>query len=114
MVEEYKILENDQLQDKAKAKAPIRERKEIRMDHPPRPRRDFFTQVQKPRFEMVSSLYKESVYRIVEKIKHKPYFLWPKKMSGDVLRRNQSLFCSYHRYMGHTTKDCRTFKDYLG
>ena len=28
---------------------------------------------------MVSSLYKEPEYRIVEKIKNKPYFRWAKK-----------------------------------
>ena len=41
-VEKYKKLEDDQLQDKAKAKAPMKERREVRMDHPPWPRRHFF------------------------------------------------------------------------
>ena len=41
-VEKYKKLVDDQLQDKAKAKAPMRKKREVRMDHPPRPRRDFF------------------------------------------------------------------------
>ena len=61
-VEEYKRLEDDQLHDKAKAKAPMREKKEVRMDHPPQLRIDFFPQVQKLRSEMVSSLSKELVY----------------------------------------------------
>ena len=62
---------------------------------------------------MVSLLYKESVYQIVEKIKNEPYFRQPNKMSRDVIRRNQSLYCSYHRDRGHITEDCRTLKDHL-
>ena len=34
-------------------------------------------------------------------------------MSGDVTKRNQSLYCSYHWDRGHNTKDCRTPKDHL-
>jgi len=34
-------------------------------------------------------------------------------MSRDVTRRNQSLYCSYHRDRRHITKDCRTLKDHL-
>ena len=63
---------------------------------------------------MVSSLYKEPVYPIMEKIKSKPYFQWPNKMSGDVSWRNQKFFYSYHRDRGHTTEDNRTLKDHLG
>ena len=37
---------------------------------------------------MVSSLYKETVYQIVEKIKNEPYFRWPNKMSGDITKQN--------------------------
>ena len=28
-------------------------------------------------------------------------------------RRNQSLYCTYHWDKGHTTKQCRVFKDHL-
>ena len=87
-VEEYKRLEDNQLQDKAKAKAPVIEKKEVKVDQVPRPQRNFFSQAQKMRPEMVSSLYKEPVYWIVEKIKNESYFHWPNKMSGDVTRRN--------------------------
>ena len=61
-VEEYKRLEDNQLQDKAKAKAPTMEKKEVKADQATRPRRDFFPQAQKPRSEIVSSLYKELMY----------------------------------------------------
>lgn len=32
--------------------------------------------------------FKELVNKILEKIKHKPYFHWPVKMGGDSTRRN--------------------------
>ena len=108
-VEEYKRLEDDQLQDMAKAKV----QKEVKIDQAPQPRRDFFPQAQKQRTEMVSSLYKEPIYQIVGKIKNEPYFRWPNKMSGDVIKRNQSLYYSYHQDCEHTTKDCQTLKDHL-
>ena len=34
-------------------------------------------------------------------------------MSGDITRRNQSLYYSYHRDRRHTIEDCRTLKDHL-
>ena len=46
-------------------------------------------------------------------IKNKTYFQWLGKMSGDSARRNQSLYCTYHREKGHTTKQCRVLKDHL-
>ena len=73
-VEEYKRLEDDQLQDKAKAKALAVEKKDVKANQDPRSWRDFFSQAQKPRSEIVSSLYKEHMYRSVEKIKNESYF----------------------------------------
>lgn len=46
-VEEYKRLEDDQFQDKAKAKLPMVEKKEVKLDQGSWPWRDFFPQVQK-------------------------------------------------------------------
>ena len=57
--------------------------------------------------------FKEPVHKIMEKIKHEPYFRWPVKMGGDSTKRNQSLYCTYHRDKEYTTEQCRTFKDYL-
>ena len=34
-------------------------------------------------------------------------------MSGDPTRGNQDLYCTHHQDKGHTTEQCRTFKDYL-
>ena len=34
-------------------------------------------------------------------------------MGGDPSRRNQNLYCIYHRDRGHTTEKCRVLKDHL-
>ena len=35
-------------------------------------------------------------------------------MGGDLSRRNQSLYCTYHKDKGHTIEQCRVLKDHLG
>ena len=62
----------------------------------------------------VNVMFKEPVHKIVDRIKNKPYFRWPKKMEGDPSRRNQSLYCTYHKDKGHTTDQCQVLKDHLG
>ncbi|XP_075665402.1 uncharacterized protein LOC142635073 [Castanea sativa] len=34
-------------------------------------------------------------------------------MEGDSSRRNQNLYCTYHKDKGHTTEQCRVLKDHL-
>lgn len=57
--------------------------------------------------------FKELVHKILDRIKHEPYLRWSSKMGGDPTRRNQNLYCMYHRDKGHTTKQCRVLKDHL-
>ena len=57
--------------------------------------------------------FKEPVHRIMDRIKNEPYFQWPNKMGGDPSRRNQNLYCTYHRDKGYTTEQCRVLKDHL-
>ena len=64
--------------------------------------------------EGVNVVFKELVHKIIDRIKNKSYFRWPNKMGGDLSRRNQNLYCTYHRDKGHTTEQCRVLKDHLG
>ena len=61
----------------------------------------------------VNVAFKEPVHRIIDRIKNESYFQWPNKMGGDLSRRNQNLYCTYHKDKGHTTKQCRVLKDHL-
>ena len=58
--------------------------------------------------------FKEPVHKILDWIKNESFFRWPNKMRGDPSRRNQNLYCTYHRDKGHTTEQCRVLKDHLG
>ena len=103
-IEEYKWLEDDRLQNKGKA--PI-------INHPrhigfqSRPRKDLRIQESGPQMGEVNVGFKELVHRIVDQIKNEPYFRWPNKMRGDPSRRNQNLYCTYHKDRGHTTEQCK-------
>ncbi|XP_023875599.1 uncharacterized protein LOC111988073 [Quercus suber] len=35
-------------------------------------------------------------------------------MGGDPSRRNQNMYCTYHKDKGHTTEQCQVLKDHLG
>ena len=58
--------------------------------------------------------FKEPMHKIVDQIKNEPFFRWSNKMGRDPSRRNQNLYCTYHRDKGHTTKQCQVLKDHLG
>ena len=56
---------------------------------------------------------KEPVHKILDRIKNEPYFRWPSKMGGNPSKRNQNLYCAYHRDKRHTTEQCWVLKDHL-
>ncbi|XP_023895031.2 uncharacterized protein LOC112006941 [Quercus suber] len=109
-IEEYKRLEDDQLQSKGKAPVLNRPRQNV---YTPRIRGNLRIQEPEAQVGKVNLAFREPVHRIVDKIKHEPYFRWPNKMGRDPSRRNQSLYCTYHKDKGHTTEQCRVLRDHL-
>ncbi|XP_028069368.1 uncharacterized protein LOC114271902 [Camellia sinensis] len=61
----------------------------------------------------IMTVFKEPIYRILEKIKREPFFVWPPKMLGDPARHNQKLRCTYYQDRGHMTQNCRALKQHL-
>ena len=110
-IEEYKRLKDDWLQNKGKAPLLNRSRQGV---FPTRPRRDFRMQELEVQMRGVNVAFKEPVHKILDWIKNEPFFRWPNKMGGDPSRRNQNLYCTYHRDKGHTTEHCQVLKDHLG
>ncbi|XP_050259647.1 uncharacterized protein LOC126704657 [Quercus robur] len=110
-IEEYKRLEDDRLQSKGKASLITRP---WQTGFPFRPRGGLAIQELATQMGEVIVTFKEQVHKILDRIKHEPYFRWPNKMGGDPSRRNQNLYCTYFRDKGHTIEQCRVLKDHLG
>ncbi|XP_050254995.1 uncharacterized protein LOC126700859 [Quercus robur] len=110
-IEEYKRLKDDRLQNKGKVPLLNRSRKGV---FPTRPRKDFRMQEPEAQIRGVNVAFKEPIHKILDRIKNKSFFRWPNKMGGDPSRRNQNLYCTYHRDKGRTTEQCRVLKDQLG
>ncbi|XP_030958737.1 uncharacterized protein LOC115980644 [Quercus lobata] len=62
----------------------------------------------------VNVAFKEPIHKILDRIKNEPFFRWPNKIGGDPSRRNQNLYCTYHKDKGHTTEQYQVLKDHLG
>ncbi|XP_050248859.1 uncharacterized protein LOC126696117 [Quercus robur] len=105
-IEEYKRLEVDRLQSKGKASIGNRPRQS---GFQPRPRKDL--RIQEPELQLgeVNVTFKAPIHRIVDRIKNEPYFKFPNKMGGDPSRRNQNLYCTYHRDKGHIIEQRQEF-----
>nr|XP_023874221.1 uncharacterized protein LOC111986769 [Quercus suber] len=86
-IEEYNRLEDD--------------RRELRIQEPD------------ARTGEINVAFQELVHKILERIQNESFFWWPNKTRGDLTRRNQSLYRIYHQDKGHTTEQCRMFKDHL-
>ena len=113
-IEEYKRLEDDWQQKKGKALAILQYAKDSYTGvFQLRPRRELRIQELNVWPGEINVAFKEPVHKILEQIKNEPYFWWLSKTGGDLARRNQNLYCIYHREKGHTTKKCRVFKDHL-
>ncbi|XP_075649956.1 uncharacterized protein LOC142620477 [Castanea sativa] len=110
-VEEYKRLEDDQLQNKGKDPVVSNPRQG---NFQPRPRKDLRIQEPEAWVGEVNVAFKELVHKIVDRIKHEPYFWWPNKIGSNPSRKNHNLYLTYLKDKGHTTEQCRVLKDHLG
>ncbi|XP_023895857.1 uncharacterized protein LOC112007729 [Quercus suber] len=110
-IEEYKQLEDDWLQSKGKAPAINHPWQSV---YPSRIQGNLRIQEPDAQVGEVNLTFKEPVHWIVDKIKHESYFRWLNKMGGDPSKRNQNLYCTYHKNKGHTTEQCRVLRDHLG
>ncbi|XXG78142.1 hypothetical protein AAC387_Pa08g2147 [Persea americana] len=61
----------------------------------------------------VNTIFKEPIYRLLNKIKAQPFFKWPRPMTSDPSSRDQSRFCAYHKQNGHRTDECKSYKFHL-
>ena len=114
-IDKYRRIEEDQLQEKGKAKVIPQERRDSRSDHAQnnRPWRDFAGQSGSANTQVVNVVFREPVQKILKKVRNEPFFKWPNKMVGDPINRNQNLYCHYYQDHGHTTEDSRNLWDHL-
>ena len=108
-IDKYKRVEEDQQQGKGKSKVIPQERRDFRLNryNNNRPRRDFAGQSGPTAPQMVNTVFREPIHKVLEKIKNEPYFKWPNKMGEDPMRCNQSLHCQYHQERRPTTEHGR-------
>ena len=94
-IDKYKRIEEDQQQEKGKAKVFPQERRNFKSDryNNNRPRRDFAGQSGPTASQMVNTVFREPVHQVLKKIENEPYFKWLNKVGGNPMRRNQSLHC---------------------
>ena len=114
-IDKYRRIEEDQLQEKGKAKVTLQEMRDFRSNRIQnnRPRKDFVGQLGSANTQAVNAVFREPVQQVLEKVKNKPFFKWSNKMAGDPMNCNQSLYCHYHQDHGQTTEDCRNLWDHL-
>ena len=97
-IDKYKRVEEDQQQDKGKGKIIPQEKRDFKSNryNNIRAQRDFVGEFEPATSQVMSTIFREPVHQVLENIKNEPYFRWLNKMSGDPLKRNQSLYCLYH------------------
>uniref|UniRef100_A0A2N9GA36 Integrase catalytic domain-containing protein n=1 Tax=Fagus sylvatica TaxID=28930 RepID=A0A2N9GA36_FAGSY len=59
------------------------------------------------------TVFKELIYKLIEKIKREPFFVWPSKLIGNPDLRDAKLYCNYHKDTGHMTENCHKLKVHL-
>lgn len=64
-------------------------------------------------FRAFQTVFKEPIYKVMNKIKGKPFFVWPPKLLSDPTLKDQKLQYSYHRSKGHMTENFHMLKTHL-
>ena len=97
-IDKYRRIKEDRLQEKGKAKVIPQDRRDSRSDRIQnnRPWRDFTGQSRSANAQAVNVVFREPVQKVLEKVRNEPFFKWPNKMAGDLVNRNQNLYCHYH------------------
>ena len=115
MIDKYRRIKEDQLQGKGKVKVIPQEKRDSRSDRIQnnRPRRDFAWQSGSANVQVVNVVFREPVQKVLEKVRNEPFFKWLNKMVGDLVNRNQKLYCHYHQDHGHTIEDYKNLWDHL-
>ena len=89
-IDKYRRVEEDQLQGKGKAKVIPQEMRDFRSDryNNNQSQKDFVGQSGSANTQVVNAVFREPVQQVLEKIKNEPFFKWPNKMVGDLMRRD--------------------------
>ncbi|GFS38479.1 hypothetical protein Acr_00g0057730 [Actinidia rufa] len=61
----------------------------------------------------INVVFKEPIYKLLPRIRDKPYFKKPEPIGGDPKRRNQRWRCSYYGEKWHKTENCKALKAFL-
>ncbi|GFY92772.1 GPI-anchored adhesin-like protein, putative [Actinidia rufa] len=61
----------------------------------------------------INVVFKEPIYKLLTRIRDKPYFNKSEPMGDDPKRQNQCWRCSYHSEKGHKIENCRALKAFL-
>ncbi|GFS42836.1 pleckstrin homology (PH) domain-containing protein [Actinidia rufa] len=61
----------------------------------------------------INVVFKEPIFKLLARIRDKPYFKKPEPMEGDPKRQNQRWRSSYHGEKGHKTENYRALKAFL-
>ena len=98
-IDKYKRVEEDQMRGKGKEKVIPYERRDFRSNQytNSRQKRDFTGQSETTNAQNVGAVFREPVHQVLEKIKSEPYFRWSNKMAEVSTKRNQNLYCQYHK-----------------
>ena len=92
-IDEYKRVKEDELQGKGKAKVVLQDRRDFRLKryNNNRSKRDFAGLTGSNTDQVVSTMFREPMHQILEKIKNELYFKWSNNIGGDPTKCNQSL-----------------------